>query len=141
MAGKDSAPLLFLMWRYFSIFKSFLPPVQDLVADQVKLAKAAIDSLDAPKELGDMVKCDFEFYCKHQMPCSHSLFQHQLFATLKEEDFERWAFIWKESGFELYKGITSEVSMFIPLPLSSPVCTNFALCRRRTGESFVWLPD
>lgn len=85
-------------------------PVQNLLADQIKLANAAMNSLDAPKELNDVAECDCEFYRKYQLPCSHIFVQHQLFGTLKEEDFERWALMWEESGFELYEGTTSEVS-------------------------------
>ena len=60
------------------------------------------------KELDDETHCDCEFFHKYQLPCRDIWAQHQLFGTLKEEDFDRWAFMWEDSGFELYEGITSE---------------------------------
>ena len=60
------------------------------------------------KELNDETHCDCEFFRKYQLPCRDIWAQHQLFGTLKEEDFDRWAFMCEDSGFELYEGITSE---------------------------------
>lgn len=70
------------------------------------------EGLDPPKEFDDVVKCNCEFFRKYQLPCRHIFLQHCLFGTLTDQDFERWAFMWEECGFELYEGITSQVDLY-----------------------------
>lgn len=98
VAGMDFCSTIVPHVAMFPHLLKLPAPVQDLHADQVKLAKAAIDSLDSSKELDDVVKCDCEFYRKYQMPFSHIFVQHQLFGTLKK-DLEPGAFMWKNSKF------------------------------------------
>ena len=57
--------------------------------------------------LEDKNICTCSFYRRYQLPCRHIWANHLLYGCLKKEDYERWAHMWEESGYEIYETIES----------------------------------
>ena len=51
--------------------------------------------------------CTCSFYRRYQLPCRHIWANHLLYSCLKKEDYKRWAYMWEESGYEIYETMES----------------------------------
>ena len=78
-----------------------------MILDEIRAANQLVEDFDDIKELDDDAKCDCKFYQKYQLPCRDIWASHFLFGTLVEDDFRRWAFMWEDSGFEIYETMGS----------------------------------
>lgn len=84
-------------------------PVQIMLANEIKAANDIMATAgEDPYELDDELRCSCQFYRKYQLPCQHIWHQHILYDIISEEDFERYTFMWEDSGFEIYERVTTE---------------------------------
>ena len=93
----------------------FPGPIQKLIVGQLKKALEAQDEGDItklgeiPRNLNNELSCTCLFYRQYQLPCSH-LWQFNLMSNeFTEADWNRWAYLFEEGGFEIYENITRDI--------------------------------
>ncbi len=85
-------------------------PVQLLVLKELQISNNMHSA--SPRQLSDDNSCDCLFFRQYQLPCSHIWQQQHLFGGIleDEEDWDRYAFMFEDCGFEIYEGMGVEYS-------------------------------
>jgi hypothetical protein len=89
--------------------KGFPYPVQLMILGEMNKAEDADENDDEPRHgIEDDVSCSCLFYRRYQLPCRHILQHHIIYGHLGDDQWEKWRFMWDESGFEIYEtaGVT-----------------------------------
>lgn len=94
----------------YPAMERFPGPVQLLMTEELKLACLLNEDSEKPAPMGDIIQCgaDCFFYRKYQLPCRHIWQLHILYNVITEHDWDRWAFMFEDGGFEIYESTTKE---------------------------------
>ncbi|KAK9234900.1 hypothetical protein V1525DRAFT_349316 [Lipomyces kononenkoae] len=82
--------------------KTFPVPIQKLMEKMMNLSNEP-EFID-PNE----VECDSTFYRQYLLPCRHIFLAHLHYGVLTPEKWQTYAFMFEESGFEIYESVTNE---------------------------------
>lgn len=90
--------------------RRFPYPAQELICTQLQLmfTESFQEDFDRrlaerPPAIEDEVKCTCLFYRRYQLPCAHILKQDQVWGTIPQHQWDMWAYMWTDSGFEMYE--------------------------------------
>ena len=79
-------------------------PAQVLVADEIKYAEEEQgDDFDRVSH-DSPAQCTCRFFVKYSLPCRHIWGHHLAFGQLRPEDFDSFAALFEDCGFEVYEG-------------------------------------
>ena len=93
----------------FPHLRKFPYPVQKLIVDQLKLAHQNLADGEEPAgEMPDELICpvDCLFYRQYQLPCRHLWHYELVFSSFQENDWNNWAELFEDGGFEIYETTT-----------------------------------
>jgi hypothetical protein len=85
-------------------WRSFLSPSINFIWQQMKLAEEELeDGDDSRYTVEENIRCTCFFYRRYQLICRHIWANHIMFKCLTNEHFDQWAWMWDESGFQIYE--------------------------------------